>query len=391
MACVGVSAEWLTTFSPLPLNIAVCQGRTVPIIQIASITGVWGVSFVLWLANATLADVLLCARVRPAPLVLPVGLVALSLGIGYVQQAQTLSRTASLAPVRVAAVQDFSAGEAATVAPAAAVNADAPDRETLSRQAASRGAQMIVWSEDCLGSAYTPQKPDDETNTLARTLGAYLVVGYADSARPLPFNCAGLITPQGFPAGVYHKMHLFMGERQTNAGGRGTPAFATALGRVGMEICFDSLYSGTTRGLAQSGAQIIAMPNFDPPTPQGVLHLLHAAQLPFRAVENRVPIVRADSNGASQIIAADGRIVAQGPLWKSAALVGSVLPGDGRGTFFTRYGDWLAYGCAAGALLMGLPWSKKSLAPSQAAIPTAAKLPANSPGVEACLRSGRAC
>lgn len=367
VACVGVGAEWLTTFSPLPLNIAVCQGRTLPVIQIASISGIWGVSFLLWLTNAALADALLARRVRLVPLLTALGMIALSLSTGYWEQTQARAHTASLAPLRLAAIQDFSPAEAGRVAPAAALDADIPDREALSRQAAARGAQMIVWSEDCLGTGYRPQKPDDETNTLARTLGTCLVVGYADNALPLPFNCAGLISPQGRALGVYHKMHLFMGERQTNGAGQGTPAFPAALARVGMEVCFDSLYSGTTRGLARAGAQVIAMPNFDPPTPYGVLHLLHAAQLPFRAVENRVPFVRADSNGASQVIAADGRIVAQGPLWAPGVVAGSVLPGDGRGTFFTRFGDRFAYGCVAGALLLGL-----GVRASRALVPAAA-------------------
>lgn len=86
VACVGVTVEWLTTFSPLPLNIAVCQGRTVPVIQIASITGIWGVSFLLWLANATLADAFLSKRLRLVPLLLTVGLIAASLGVGRIQQ-----------------------------------------------------------------------------------------------------------------------------------------------------------------------------------------------------------------------------------------------------------------------------------------------------------------
>jgi apolipoprotein N-acyltransferase len=113
-----------------------------------------------------------------------------------------------------------------------------------------------------------------------------------------------------------------------------------------MEICFDSLYTDVTRHLAQHGAQLIAMPNFDPPTPNGVLHNLHAAMLPFRAVENHVPFVRADSNGLSQIIAADGRIVGQSPLWQADVRVGDVAFGNGRGTFFTQWGDWLPYLCA---------------------------------------------
>ncbi len=67
--------------------------------------------------------------------------------------------------------------------------------------------------------------------------------------------------------------------------------------------------------------------------------------LPFRAVENHVPFVRADSNGLSQIVSADGRIVGQSALFVPDVLVGTVNLGDGQGTFFTRFGDWLAYAC----------------------------------------------
>lgn len=112
-----------------------------------------------------------------------------------------------------------------------------------------------------------------------------------------------------------------------------------------MEICFDSLYTGVTRQLAQDGAQIVAMPNFDPPTPQGVLHELHAAVLPFRAVENRVPFVRADSNGASQIVDATGHVVGQSALWATDVQIRNVALGNGRGTLFTRWGDWFAVLC----------------------------------------------
>ena len=67
--------------------------------------------------------------------------------------------------------------------------------------------------------------------------------------------------------------------------------------------------------------------------------------LPFRAVENHVPFVRADSNGLSQIVSADGYIVGQSGLFVPDVLVGTVTLGNGQGTFFTRFGDWLAYLC----------------------------------------------
>jgi apolipoprotein N-acyltransferase len=88
------------------------------------------------------------------------------------------------------------------------------------------------------------------------------------------------------------------------------------------------------------------MPNYDPPTPHAILHHLHAALIPFRAVENRVAFVRADPNGLSQIVDPWGRVVAETPLYRAEPLVADVPLGDGHGTLFTRLGDWFAYVCA---------------------------------------------
>src|SRR5439155_22695047 len=121
--------------------------------------------------------------------------------------------------------------------------------------------------------------------------------------------------------------------------------FDTNLGKVGVEICFDSCYTDVTRRNARAGARIIAMPNWDPPTPRGILHRLHAALVPFRAVENRVPFVRADANGLSQIIDATGRIVGQAPLYAISAVIGDVALGVGYGTIFTWQGEWFAFVC----------------------------------------------
>jgi apolipoprotein N-acyltransferase len=112
-----------------------------------------------------------------------------------------------------------------------------------------------------------------------------------------------------------------------------------------MLICFDNCFTHVARRLVKEGAQIIALPTFDPPTPRGVLHHLHAAMTPFRAVENRVPIVRCESNGLSQIVNARGRIVKEGPLYAPATLIADVALGSAPPTLFTRWGDWFAYLC----------------------------------------------
>jgi apolipoprotein N-acyltransferase len=358
VAALGVGVEWVTTFSPLPLNLALCQYRTLPAIQVAAITGIWGVSFLLWWVNAALADAVLgvqascppagrLARLRPAR-AMPLLALALTLAYGHWSLVQAGKRTGPT--VRVAAIQDHTSAETAHLLPAAAQESGEVDRDELTRRAAARGAELVVWSENCLGAAFAPDARANPTVDLARELRVHLVIGYSDGARPRPFNCAGIIAPDGTMKGVHRKIHPFLGETRAIQRGRTATAFATDLGKLGVEICFDSCYTGVTRRVAAAGAQLIAMPNYDPPTPGGILHRLHGAVLPFRAVENRVPFVRADPNGLSQIVDATGRIRAESPLFAADALVSDVPLSDGYGTPFTRWGDWLAYGCLLGVI-----------------------------------------
>ena len=353
---VAVGGEWLTSFLPLPLNVALCQYQNLPLIQIADVTGIWGVSFLLWWANAALVEYVLRRRLMPVGIGL--ALVLLSLGYG----AWALRAPATLAPtLPVAAIQDLTREETGDLA---APGAEA-DRAQMTRQAVRQGAKLVVWSEESLGGEFAPDSPIDETRQLARSLHTGLVVGYSDDTKPKPFNCAAYLAPTGdVLRPVHHKIHLYLAERETNCSGDKATVVDTPQGRVGLEICFDSCYTNTTRETVRQGARLIAMPNYDPPTPRGVLHHLHGAMLPFRAVENRVPFVRADSNGLSQIVDKDGRIVAQSPLFKPDVLVGFVNVGSGRGTFFTRWGDWLAYGCllvVAGGLVSGMRGQRRQI------------------------------
>ncbi len=337
VASVGVGGEWLTSFLPLPLNIALCQYRNLPLIQLCAFTGIWGVSFLLWWVNAACLEAVQARRL--GPLAAGAGMVALTLGFGTLALRQAPAGPA----LRVAAIQDLTREETGDMAP---VPPQVVDRTQMTRQAAAGGAKLIVWSEESLGGEFMPADPKDETRQLARSLQTALVVGYSDDARPKPFNCAAFLTPDGgVLQPVHHKVHLYLAEQQTNQSGHSATVVQTPSGPMGLEICFDSCYTGTTRETVQRGARLIAMPNYDPPTPRGVLHRLHGAMLPFRAVENGVPFVRADSNGLSQIVDAHGRIVAQSPLYRPAILVADVPLGNGRGTFFTRWGDWLAYAC----------------------------------------------
>lgn len=354
LTCAGVVLEWGTLAGPMPLQLALCQWRNLPLIQIASVTGIWGVSLLIWLTNATIADAVMLRRPFSA-----------SLGLALIPVAAWVAGQALVphpmgAPIRVAAIQSYAGQEGASFVRAGAPTVEPGDPEAMTRTAAANGVRLIVWPE--LGATFNPNVSDDPAASLARDLGVQLVVGYPQPGTPKGYNCAAVIDATGRVRGVHQKNYPFLGERRDTHAGKVATAFDTDLGRIGVAICFDTCYPELPRRLARSGARLIAMPNYDPVTPGGLVHRLHGAVLPFRAVENRLPIVRCDSNGMSQVIDAAGRVLAQGPFFQPQVVAADVGLGNGQGTFFSRNGDWVVYLCLIGLLVVGLTASASSQA-----------------------------
>ena len=364
LAACGMVVEWITTFAPMPIHLALTQHAALPLIRIASVTGIWGVSFLIWLSNAAVTEALLTRRIASPAL----GVTVAGVGLAIVIPALAPTPLSS-GIVRAAVVQDYAGEEATAYARPGEKTVDAGDKGELTRRAAADGARLIVWPELCLGNAFNPESPDDETVRLARELGTHLVVGYSEKRQPKGYNCAALVSPQGKVLGVHRKNYPFLGERKDTQPGRLAQTFHTDVGRLGMAICFDTCYPELSRRLVRHGARLIAMPNYDPVTPRGLVHRLHGAVLPFRAVENGVPILRSDTNGTSQIIDATGRVQAEAPLFRPTYVVGDVRLGTGAGTFFTYAGDWVVYACMGLAVLLfaaGFRRSGKALAGAEA-------------------------
>lgn len=216
------------------------------------------------------------------------------------------------------------------------------------RKAADQGAVFIVWPEGAL--LHDPQVEDQlNLGELARETGSYLAVGYVVNIREGLFrNEATVIDPQGNYLGVFGKDHpvLFGGETSPT---RGTyPVYATSIGQIGTIICYDLDYTDTARKLAAQGAQLIGVPSND----WGGIADKHFTHVVFRAIENRVAMVKADGGYDSVIVDPYGRInaLASFPEGGGATLVADVLLGDGRGTFNTRLGDWVGWLGIAGML-----------------------------------------
>jgi apolipoprotein N-acyltransferase len=214
------------------------------------------------------------------------------------------------------------------------------------REAAEKGAKFIVWPE---GSFSWDPLIEDRLNLagLAIETESFLVPGYVVVVGDEGFrNEATVIDPGGNFLGVFGKDHpvVFGGETSLS---RGTyPVYETTLGKLATIICYDLDYTDTTRKMVELGAQLIGVPSND----WGSIADKHYTHVVFRAIENRVAMVKADGSFDSAIIDPYGRILelAVYPEGGEATLVADLQLGSGRGTINTHLGDWLGWLALAG-------------------------------------------
>jgi len=319
VSALGVIAERLTFFLPIPVQLAITQTpMRLTVLSLVSFFGVWFASWFVWFFAALIAEVLMSKRVDLA--VLGSGIV---LAIAIL--APVLSPKFEKA-VKVALVQ--------------------PCFDDPLRMAKTvKNAEIIVLPELALGQE-TDLMRKALSETAAKT-GALIVAGLAETDPP--YNAAVLVSPEGKELLRHRKIHLFGAERWHFRKGNEVKAH----GEIGIAICFDTVFPDVVRELARQGAKIIAVPNTDPPSIGYLLHHLHAAFLPIRAIENDVAILKADLTGLSQVIEPDGRVVAEAPLDKPVVLEEKLrVVRSTTTTPFTRFGDWFVYFCAIMAAVL---------------------------------------
>jgi apolipoprotein N-acyltransferase len=208
-------------------------------------------------------------------------------------------------------------------------------------EAAEGGADFIVWPE---GSLTWDPRVDDKLNLtdLAQKHKVYLAVGYVVVVGSEGFrNEATIVNPDGKFLGVFGKDHpvVFGGETSLSQGTY--PVYDTDLGKLATIICYDLDYTDTTRKMVAQGAQLVGVPSND----WGSIADKHYTHVVFRAIENRVAMVKADGSYDSAIIDPYGRIIdlAVYPDGGEATLVADLQLGSGKGTINTRLGDWTGW------------------------------------------------
>ncbi len=210
--------------------------------------------------------------------------------------------------------------------------------ERLARRAAEEGAALVAFPENFSYLRLQPRNRHADSfdgelvirlRELARDLGIHLLAGSIPEripGNPRVYNTSLLLSPQGRILGAYRKMHLFdvnirgratFEESRLVEPGEGAMLVDTALGRLGLTICYDLRFPELYRRLALAGAEVLFVPSaFTAYT--GRAHW--APLLQARAIENQCWVVapaqvgvhgpRRESHGHTLVIDPWGAIVA---------------------------------------------------------------------------------
>jgi apolipoprotein N-acyltransferase len=331
------------------------------VIQIAELSGVHAVSFVLLVANAALAGCVVL-RWRQA---------AAGAGAAAVVVAATLA----FGTIRLAEPMPPSAGRVAVIQPSIEQPLKWEPRHTretlgiyfaLLKRVTDERPALIVWPET---AAPTILRRDPATlarfQAVSAATGIPMVLGSLDAVgQPPRFrNSAFLITGQGL-VGRYDKIHLVpFGEfvpfsgvlgfvrgwaefiAELEAGSRAV-VFQGPPAPFGVVICYEGIFPDLFREFVRDGAGLMVNMTNDAWFGRTSGPEQHLSMYPFRAVEHRVSVVRAANTGVSAFIAPTGLIVRRLHLFERDVMIESV-PARGRRTLFTRLGDWLGLGSLA--------------------------------------------
>lgn len=389
--CILASCAWVTLeylrgiiFPAFGWNgLGITQHANIALIQIADITGIGGISFLIAMTNLMLAatikrlqlELRRGARRPHYDFAITIALVALAwtYGVRQLFRAEPASEPLSFAAVQGNVPQNIR---------------NDPDfeiqvLETLKNQtlqAIAMSPDLILWPESStpsplLGNQFTW----DLVRGLAEQSTSDFLIGTTHWGSGGDYNSIALLTKQGKEAQLYHKIHLVpFGEYVPLR--KEFPLLAKIVGdlvpddfdagkeftvlelhakpiKLGPLVCFEDTVADLARNFVLLGAQTFAVVTNDGWFLKSAGSVQHLHNAIFRCVENKIPMIRATNSGVTCAIDrfgvvrevlrdASGSTFIQGVLFSKIAVPTSPQP-----TFFTRYGEIFSISCLVISLL----------------------------------------
>ncbi len=242
--------------------------------------------------------------------------------------------------------------------------------KNLTLEAARSDPDLIVWPEAAIPFFYPLDRESSAVlEAIVDDAGVPLLFGSpfkTDGADgTVLFNSAYLLSPQSRIGGRYDKRHLVpfgefvpfqnvlwfvekMVEGVGNFGrGEDMTLFDLEQHRFGVSICFEITFPDLVRQPVKQGAHFLVNITNDAWFGKSAASYQHMAMAAMRAVENRVPIVRAANTGVTGTIDPTGRMRERTELFTKALVVTGIVPNEGGRTVYSRYGDVFSHACLA--------------------------------------------
>ena len=384
-----IAVEYLRSnagFAALPMGLlGYTQHQNLSLIQMASFTGIYGVSFIIVLANAAIADLIVCwiekrecgepLQLTPSPVLRGTVVLAMILILWVVGYA-SLPSSVSGKPLSMAVVQGNIPQE---------IKWKREYREqiiskyeALSEEASRFHPRIIVWPEASTpGFILSDHTLLQRMVSIVRRINTYLLAGSAEypkfgkrQIRLKSGNTALFFSPEGKILGQYLKIRLIpFGEYVPYEGAFPWPEFLVSKGtnsnlagiepilfevdgtKFGTLICSEILYPELGRCMVKKGAGLLVNISNEAWFGKSAYPYQALSISVFRAVENRVNVVRSTNTGISAFVDPYGRITGRltnggEDLFVEGTLTRETLLSP-PGTFYTCYGDVFIYGCIA--------------------------------------------
>ena len=351
------------------------QVTVLPVAQLASVTGVYGLSALVAFVNAGIAYAMLTGGRSRMKAIAATAVILIAVGSWGAWRIRDGSLTREGAPIRVGLVQGnieqtlkWRPEQARTIF---------TTYIAMTRDVVRRGAQYVIWPESSTPFTFESHPAGErEMRALAREVAVPILFGsdqtaVADPAMPLQveppdelhFNAAFQLGPDGSTLAVYRKIHLVpFGEFvpladvltvfpplvQTLAGfapftaGDSMITLPVGSHKASTAICYEVVYPSLVRDAVVKGSELLTTITNDAWYGHSSAPFQHFELASMRAIEHGRYMARAANTGISGVVDPYGRVVARSAIFEQVGLVQEVRFLTGR-TIYTAIGDLVAY------------------------------------------------
>jgi apolipoprotein N-acyltransferase len=388
LACVIAPFLW-TTLEYFRTNIPIIGSswdlsgypatRSLALLQITSVTGIYGLCFLIAAYGALLAYAVLVDTRRSWKIAVAVTVVLIAVAVGgsHLVPSATPRYVAHLVQTNFPQSESYPADWLT-------IHAGELDQlQQISVDAAKQQPGIIIWPE--VPAPFSLQEPlfAARASQIARDANNYFLVGVVDwkqvDGKFLASNTAVLLDPTGRRIYSYDKIHLLpfgeyvplrgwltFAKRLTADISDFTPGSAYSIaqmpqGKFGAFICYEAIFPSEVRQFTANGAELLVTISNDGWFGRSSAPEQHMFMARVRAVENRRWLLRDTNNGYTESIDPYGRTAAQLPTDIRGQLTASY---DFRSdlTLYARFGDWFCWLCIVVTFaLLGFVLTKRTI------------------------------